>query len=273
MESNGLSGRFYFSFEFALFILAFSRGEMDLTSESHERCLRVLQRRGCYKPIIANALGYLTEDGEILLRDAWKSIDLISRYNQKMGLAPITQSNWESVTQMDEIIIKGSISLPAVKLMLKLYEFIPDEQKSHPNLQKYPFDPKMQIVEVNDKPVLLTRSVHSNNDLRIACEQLTKFGIFEQINLIRYPGQRGRGRHPVGARLTEVGLSFVEDFLRKEDPVIRRSIKDDAEMKAMASTDPIASITSMSNNPLDQELHDYHWTVDPLALTESEEIL
>ena len=229
-EATGLSGTFQFSYEFATFMVAYERGEFDHTDEVHQRCLKISKRRSCYRDELINQLGYLTDVGVVLHNDAFIALDRIVRYSQQNGISLV---QCDQATKMDEVLIKGTLSLSAVLIMRKLYELVPIDERKYQKTHKILYEPKMEYTFVDGLPVLLTRSVHANNDLRIGLEQLTKFGIADQVTLPRTPRQMGRGRAPVAARLSSVGIIFLEDFLEQEDTTVKHEIKQAHEIKQM----------------------------------------
>lgn len=55
---------------------------------------------------------------------------------------------------------------------------------------------------------------------RVAINRLIMFGLLEYVTLPRYGHQKGRGRPPVGARITLLGTRFFELWIDMHDPVL-----------------------------------------------------
>ncbi len=233
-ETTGLSSKWEFSYEFATYWLAFNRGEHDDQNPSHRRCYKIADRRGCYRKPLVHGIGHPTEAGLELHRDVVTMFSRLARWYEQNGKR---RPFWEEALEMDEIVPIGTIPMASVKIMQKLYLALAPDQRKHQKIHSYPTPVELEYTTLNGKNLLLTRCLHNHRVYREAFEALIKFGLVDLSDLPRPVEQMGKGRHPVGACLSETGARFYEDYAVDRDPMVIKELQFQQQLQERLSED------------------------------------
>lgn len=203
-----LSHRFDFSYEMVVFLSRLNTG-VDWQSDWAKRCLTAASRKSCYKEPILHPMGFAAgETGERGIQDAKIIYARILAWHRYHGTPPPPV---DQTTTMDEIVAYGNVSLYSLRMLQLLWmQAKPEEYASIPPIS---YSWNLQTVDVDGETFNLMASVRNNIHTRSAVETLVKFGLVELATLPKLPEQRGKGRAPVGFRVSAAGIRFFTDYL------------------------------------------------------------
>lgn len=224
-----LSHTFDFSYEMVAFLSRLNTG-VDWQSDTARRCFKAASRKGCYKEPILHPMGFAAgTTGERAILDAkiiYARLLAWYRYHQT-PLPPVDQTQ-----TMDEIVVYGNISTYSLRMLQLVWTYAkPDE---HATVPPVTYSWLLKTVDVDGETFALASSIRSNIHARTAVETLIKFGLVELSTLPKLPEQRGKGRAPVGFRITAAGQRFFSDYLSNfsEQGKFVRAVKDEQRVES-----------------------------------------
>lgn len=239
---NHLSGEFEFSYEFCWFLRGWAVGApREVTDPYIVRNFTVATRKGCYRPTLIDLLGHCSERGQKALEEAVAILDTIRDfYHDIQANAPDIRKP-EEFEGMDEIVPYGMMKLSSIRMLTQFFTLTnQDVTKEHAidivpipsdlEFPQYEFVPKGATEPVK---CLLIGVLHRMPKTRPNFEKLLQFGLVELVSIPKFDHQKGRGRAPVGAKLTNMGERFYRLYLDKMDPVVSKQREWDAQLHQM----------------------------------------
>lgn len=227
---NAHPEEFRMSYEFADFITGWALGRIGRTP-FHVRNFRIAQRKSCYPLPLMNALGLFTPEGEKVLARAQQFMKQIANYYESIGVARSDVPLWDQVDTMDTIVLAGLFETKNIIFLKTMYNRLyplkeVNLETTHLDYEM-PNDVEFEFTEHNDTTYMLTAPLRAVPHKRIAFELLVKFGLVELESLPKPISQKGKGRAPVGATLTQQGIKFYRDYLNRYDPMRIAKIERD----------------------------------------------
>lgn len=229
-DPNAYPKEFEMSYEFAEFITGWSLGRIGRTP-FHTRNFRIAQRKSCYPKPLMNSLGMLTPDGETVLARAQQYLKQIAAYYESIGVSRSDIPTWEQSDTMDTIVLAGMLETKNIIFLKTLYNHLfpmveVTLETTHLDYQM-PNDIEFEFREYKGTSYMLTGPLREVPHKRLAFELLVKWGLVELESLPKLDIQRGKGRAPVGATLTQQGIKFYRDYLNRYDPMRLKKIERD----------------------------------------------
>lgn len=238
-----LDYNYHLSFEMMDFLVRYARGGYN-GSDLDKRCYKIATRKGCYKEILISPFGPFTPAGEIALHNARILDGKLKRYYERIRRVWLTP---DTVQHMDEIVPYGSIPGYATRMLRFLAELRLPEIPASP--VPMPVAWHMATVELEGDHYILMGSIRNNMYARNAADTLLKFGLTELVSLPKSEHSQGKGRAPVGIKLTEIGSKFFASYQAKFDPGTVFTNRLAAERAVlMGDTAPIATSSPQSNS-------------------------
>jgi hypothetical protein len=239
--SDNLSGEFDFSTEFCRFLIGWSVGApRDKTDPYILRNFTIATRKGCYRPVLIDPLGHLTERGQKALEEARAIIEAIRDFYYDIEAHPPQIQKPEEFQGMDEILPYGMMKLESIRMLTQFFNLSgepvdPDAVDVVPLPSDLEFPPYEFVPNGANEPVkcLLIGVLHSMPKTRPNFEKLLQYGLVELVTVPKFSHQKGRGRAPVGAKLTNMGKRFYQLYLDKMDPRIAKSRELAAELQQL----------------------------------------
>lgn len=230
-----------FSVEMIQWLPDFAMG-IFMYGERTNRCSFIASRAGCYKPVLINEAGLLTEDdprtekgGEKAAYDAKVMNFLIEKYYHHAG-EPIKP--YLNPTTMEELIPRGLLPLYSIRILRFMWNLLSAEEKAPYKLDvlvptqiaEIPLPITYRAIEVGNNTIenwMQLASVRNNKYAREATEKLIKFGLVDVKNL---PSIAGRGRPQAGFAINEYGRRFYVNYLNRFNQ--QQKWRDRADEKA-----------------------------------------
>lgn len=206
------------SYEFATWLDGWDRGEIG-RNEYHSRNFKIAQRKACYPQPLLNDLGVFTDAGKTVLARAQAYMKAIRHYYQSVGVSISDIPTWDKVDEMDKIVVAGLVETKHIVFLRTLYnrQFATLVDTTHLG-QEMPNDIPFEFSQHNGVEYMTTSALRNYPHRRKHFEFMVKLGLIELTSLPKTPKQMGRGRAPVGARLTEQGRKFYQDYQSRYDP-------------------------------------------------------
>lgn len=223
-----LNPSYEMSYEFAKFLYQYRIGEAEKFT-SAQRCFKIATRKSSYGEKIIDDFGTFTEAGQWAVQNARIIVMKMLQWLRR-------EHDFYNTIKLDEIIPYGQIDGYSMRFMHKLYDLLspvertinfPKGIKARTSMNaSLGWEGKVHVVKeglITDKPEnwLLTSSFRNNAYARKSAEQLIKYGLVDIANLPRESDgtvKPGRGRAPVGIRLSPIGRNFLHGFLNEFDP-------------------------------------------------------
>jgi hypothetical protein len=184
----------------------------------------------------------LTERGQKALEEAVAILDAIRDfYHDIQAYAPDFHKP-EEFEGMDEIIPYGMMKLTSIRMLTQFFMLSnSDTIKKEEAIDIVPlpsdleFPPYEFVPKGATEPVkcLLIGVLHSMPKTRPNFEKLLQYGLVELVSIPKFEHQKGRGRAPVGAKLTDMGKRFYLHYLDKMDPLVSKQREWDAQLQQM----------------------------------------
>lgn len=222
----------YMSYEFATWITGWERGVIG-NDAYHKRNFKIARRKSCYPQPLMNELGLFSADGREVLARAQSYMMQIKRYYESVGVQSVADiPTWNEVTEMDRILIAGIIETRHIAFLRALYaRQYPDKSiYTHMGLSM-PNDIEFEYTKHNDKEYMTTGPLRNFPNRRKSLEYLVKMGLVELHDLPKSPLQHGRGKAPVGVRLSGQGCKLFEDYLARYDPITKKKLEISRRMQ------------------------------------------
>lgn len=207
------------SYEFASWITGWDRGVTG-RDEHQKRNFAIATRKSCYAGPLMTELGMFTKDGLLVLERAKSYMIALRRHYESFGVTGDDVPSWDNVDDMERIVLAGQITAKQIAMLRNLYVKVNgyDETFQTKFSLALPTDVDDIYREVDGITYLMTATFRTYTKVRLQFEQLVKYGLLELHILPKLPEHEGRGRAPIGARFTEQGIKFYEDFLNRYDP-------------------------------------------------------
>lgn len=221
-DPNAIPDEFRMSYEFADFLTGWALGRIGRTP-FHVRNFRIAQRKSCYPRPLMNALGLFTEDGQRVLARAQQYMKQIVAFYESIGVARSDVPTWEQADTMDTIMLAGMFETKNIVFLKTMYNrMYPLKEISLETTHldyEMPNDVEFEFREHEGTTYMLTSPLRAVPHKRIAFELLVKYGLVDLQALPKPYDQKGKGRAPMGATLTQQGVKFYQDYLNRYDPM------------------------------------------------------
>lgn len=212
------------SLEMIDFLIRHSNGNY-IDTDAYRRCANIGMRKGSYGVRLIDDFGLLTDAGLEATKNA-KNLDRrLKRYYER------TRKTWltpDTARSLDEIIPFGTLpgySIRMLKYLADLEGMLSNSSKSDnssdflkSSVKAMKHQWRIEHVFVDDEPYILMSTVRNNMSARLATEAVYKFGLVDFVNLPKSANSGGKGRAPVGIKLTEMGKRFYSGYLSLFDP-------------------------------------------------------
>lgn len=208
------------SYEFATWITGWERGVVG-NNEYHKRNFKIARRKSCYPQPLMNELGMFTNAGQEVLARAQTYMSQVRHYYESIGISSVADiPTWDTVSEMDRILIAGLIETKHIVFLRALYSKQHADKSVFTHFgQSLPNEIEFDFTSYNDTDYMTTSALRNFPNRRKHFEYLVKMGLVELHDLPKTIQQQGRGKNPIGVLLSNQGRKLFEDYLERFDPL------------------------------------------------------